>query len=264
MLEAMYENHPVRIDIAGTVESISHITADLLYKCYNTFYNPSNMFVCIAGNVNSDEVLERIEKGIKPTAPVVVNRADFSEGAEVKNRYVEKRMEVAKPIFCFGFKEQCEGERTLKERIESGILLDVLAGGASPLYESLTKKGLINDEFDSEYFHGNGYSVVLFQGESDNPQAVCDAISAEIERLRRDGIPQELFESARKGTYGTAIKGYNNVEMIAMNLVDCAMAGFGPFDDLEILRNLKKEDVEARLSLIKPESSVLSVILPKR
>ncbi len=264
MLEAMYENHPVRIDIAGTVESISHITAELLYECYGTFYNPANMFVCVAGNVNADEVIERVASAIKAAEPVTIERAAFFEKNGVKTNYVEKQMEIAKPLFSFGFKEECEGERSLKECICSDIMLDILAGDTSPLYETLTEKGLINDEFDSEYFQGNGYATAIFQGESDDPRAVADAICAEVERLKAEGIPEDIFESARRSLYGTAVKRYNNVEAITMSLVDCAMSDFGPFEDIDILRGLTKQDVEQRLSLLSRECSVLSVILPKR
>lgn len=65
MLRGMYKKHPVRIDIAGTVESISHITAELLYKCYDTFYNLSNMVLCVAGNVDVDTVLSVADKVLK-------------------------------------------------------------------------------------------------------------------------------------------------------------------------------------------------------
>ncbi len=263
MLGAMYKNHPVRIDIAGTVESIAKINAELLYDCYNTFYNPANMFICIAGNVCADEVVAHIEKGIKPTAPVKITRGTFTEPDAVTANYVEKEMEIAKPIFCFGFKEKCDGERTLFEDICSEILLDIIAGDTSPLYERLVNEGLLNDEFESEYFHGNGYAVPMWQGESDNPQAVTDAIKAEIERLKRDGIDSELFESSRRSLYGSAIKRYNSVDGIAMSLCDCAMFSQGPFDDIEILRTVTKEDVEKRLLPMNPENAVLSVILPK-
>ncbi len=264
MLGAMYETHPVRIDIAGTVESISHITADLLYECYNTFYNPANMFVCVAGNLDADEVIERVSGAIKTQTPIKITRNSFSESSGVKENYVEKRMEVAKPLFCFGFKEECEGERSLKECICSELMLDVLAGDTSPLYEKLTEKGLINDEFESEYFQGNGYAVPIFQGESSDPEAVKRAICDEIERLKSEGIDEKLFESARRSLYGTAIKRYNSVEGIVMSLVDCAMSDFGPFDDIEILRTVTKRDVEQRLLLLCEQSSVLSVIAPKR
>ncbi len=264
MLEAMYKNHPVKIDIAGTVESIAKINAPLLYECYNTFYNPSNMFVCLAGNVDTEKVIERIKKAIKPSKSVKIERDTFSEPDCVVKNYVEKSMEVAKPVFCFGFKEKCDGERTLKENICSEILLDVISGDTSTLYEDLIKRKLINDEFDSEYFQGNGYATPVWQGESDDPTAVADAIKAEVERIKKEGISDELFESARRSLYGSAIKRYNTVDGIVMNLVDSAMSNTGPYDDINILRELKKSDVEERLSLLDPQKSVLSVILPKK
>ena len=264
MLEAMYENHPVKIDIAGTVESISHITAELLYSCYETFYNPANMFVCVCGNVKADEVIKRVAAAIKPQEMVTIERAEFSEQNKVLKPYVEKKMEIAKPMFSFGFKEECIGERSLKECICSELMLDVLAGDTSPLFEKLLAKELINDEFDSEYFQGNGYATAIFQGESDDPRAVADAICAEVERLKREGIDEKLFESARRSLYGTAVKRYNNVEAVTMSLVDSAMSDFGPFDDIEILRSITKKDVEERLLLLNSDCSVLSTILPKR
>ena len=263
MLGAMYESHPVKIDIAGTVESIAKINADLLYECYNTFYNPANMFVCIAGNFDSQKVVEFIKERVKVKDPVTVTRRFPTESEGVISSYVEKEMPIAKPIFCFGFKEKCEGERSLKESICSDMLLEAIAGEASPLYEKLILEGLVNDEFESEYFQGNGYAVALWQGESDDPTAVCDAIKAEVARLKNDGLDEELFESVRRTLYGAAIKRYNTVDGIVMSLVDCAMDGDGPFDDIEILRNLTKADVEERLSLLEPEKTVLSVIKPK-
>ncbi len=264
MLEAMYKNHPVKIDIAGTVESIAKINVSLLYECYNTFYNPSNMFVCLAGNVDTEKVIERIKMAIKPSEAVKIERDTFSEPYCVVKNYVEETMEVAKPVFCFGFKEKCEGERTLKENICSEILLDVISGDTSPLYEDLIKRKLINDEFDSEYFQGNGYAAPVWQGESDDPNAVAEAIKTEVERIKKEGISDELFESARRSLYGSAIKRYNTVDGIVMNLVDSAMSDTGPYDDINILRELKKSDVEERLLLLDPQNSVLSVILPKK
>lgn len=263
MLEGMYKNHPVRIDIAGTVESIAKIDANLLYKCYNTFYNPANMYICIAGNFEASKVVDFINSRIKTSERVTIERDTFAEPDDIIKPYVEKSMEVAKPLFCLGFKEKCEGERTLKESICSAMLLDILSGDTSPLYERLLNEGLINSEFDSEYFQGNGYAAPIWQGESDDPQAVKTAIIDEINRLKKEGIDEEIFESSRRSLYGDAIRRYNKAESIVMGLVDSAMFSFGPFDDLEILRNLKREDVEERLSLLCEDKAVLSVIIPK-
>ena len=189
MLLAMYREHPVRIDIAGTEESIAKIDAALLYKCYETFYNPSNMFICIAGNVDTDKALKQIEASVRPSEPVELERITANEPDTVCSRCTEQSLEVAIPMFCFGYKETLEKpERTLKEKVCTSLLLEVLAGDASPLYERLVKEGLINDEFDSEYFTGYGYSSVIFSGESSDPKRVAAEISAEVERLKAEGI----------------------------------------------------------------------------
>lgn len=74
LLESLYEKHNVRINVAGTVESISHITADILYECYRVFYNLSNMMLIVCGDVTVDEVNEVCDKILKKQAPVDIIR----------------------------------------------------------------------------------------------------------------------------------------------------------------------------------------------
>ena len=262
MLEAMYHNHPVKIDIAGTVESIAKIDYNLLYKCYNTFYNPSNMFICIAGNVDSEKVLKQIKEQMLPTSPIEITRINAEEPETVVEPYVEQSLTVAQPMFCFGYKED-GAARTAKNKICTCLLLEILAGDASPLYKDLVNEGLINDEFSFEYFTGNGYAAVIFDGESNNPKAVAEKIKAEVERLKSEGIDKKLFSAIRCGMYGNAIRLFQSVEGIAMQMADCAMNGSGLFDDIKYLRSVTVEDVYKRLLLLDNEKTVLSVINPK-
>lgn len=264
MLMNMYHNHPVRIDIAGTVESIAKIDYELLYKCYNTFYNPANMFICIAGNVNTDKVLRQIEEGIKETEIVEIERINKEEPETVVNNYVEQSLAVAQPLFCFGFKQNFDKpERSVKERVCTALLLEIIAGDASPLYKKLVNEGLINDEFSTEYFNGYGYSALIFEGESVNPKLVAEEIKAEIERLKTEGIDKKLFSAVRCGMYGNAIRLFGNVESIAMQLVDCAMSDSGLFDEIKYLKSVTLEDVRKVLETLDGEKAVLSVVNPK-
>lgn len=263
MLLSMYKNHPVRIDIAGTTDSIAQIDADLLYKCYNTFYNPSNMFLCIAGNVDTDRILKQVKESLKPSEPVEIVRINEEEPQEVLKPYVEQSLAVAQPIFCFGYKEPMEkATRSVKERIRTAILLEIIAGEASPLYKKLIDEGLINDEFSSEYFTGNGYSAVIFEGESRDPQRVADEIKKEVDRIKTDGIDKKLFSAIRCGMYGNAIRMFDSVEGIAMQFVDCAMQQSGLFDEIKYLKSVTADDVFKRISLLNNDKTVLSVIKP--
>ena len=263
MLQAMYENHPVRIDIAGTVESIAKIDADLLYKCYNAFYNLNNMFITVAGNVDPDKVLAQVERSLKPVRKVEVERGIFTEPDGVLKNYVSQQFEVAVPLFTIGFKEKCDTpERSLKEIITTEILLDMLIGPTSVLYERLIDKGLINANFDTEYFNGHGYAVPIFSGESFDAKGVADEIQSEIDRFKKEGLDEELFESIRKARYGRAIMQFNNVESIAGGLVEAAMQKNGLFDDLDLLKSITAADVAARLDIFRDDNMVLSVIEP--
>ncbi|MGI6269218.1 MAG: EF-P 5-aminopentanol modification-associated protein YfmH [Candidatus Howiella sp.] len=263
MLEGMFQNHPVKIDIAGTVESIAQIDADLLYRCYNAFYNLNNMFICVAGKVDPDRLLVQIEKGLKPVRPVTVERGRFAEQDGVNRAYISQDFAVAVPLFCLGFKEKCaRPERTLKEILSTEILLDLLIGPTSPLYERLIEEKWINANFDTEYFNGHGYAVPILSGESTQPERVRDAVFGELDRLRREGLDPNLFEAARRAKYGRSVMQFNNVERIASGMVEAAMTGSGLFEDIEVLQALTLEDVADRLDALKADCAVLSVVRP--
>ncbi len=262
MLLAMYKNHPVRIDIAGTTESIAKIDDKLLYKCYNTFYNPSNMFLCIAGNVESEKILKMVESGIKENNPLEIERRKPEEPDEVLEAQVSQKLAVAQPMFCFGYKLPGKQMPTIKDRVCMAILLDVIAGDCSPLYKRLMENGLINDDFSFEHFYGDGYNAVIFEGDSYNPKAVAEEIKAEITRIKEEGINKKLFAAIRSGLYGNAIRSFNSVENITMQLVDCAMNDTDLFDEIKYLKSVTTENVLKRLALLENDKTVLSVINP--
>ncbi|MBR7071466.1 MAG: insulinase family protein [Clostridia bacterium] len=264
LLKTMYTEHPVRIDIAGTVESIAEINAELLYQCYETFYNPSNMFLCIVGNFDTEKTLRQINAAIKPNAPVDIERGTFSEPDTVATPYIEQRLAVSMPLFCFGYKHAIKSPvRSLKTRICMALLLELICGDASPLYARLIRDGYINDEFEAEYFHGHGYAAVLFEGESRDPQKVADAIAEEIERLKTEGIDKKLFAAVKRGMYGDAIRRFDNIEGLATQLTECAVADLELFEELKLLKSITIDDVLKRLALFQQDKCVLSVILPQ-
>ena len=262
-LRAMYHNNPVKIDIAGTVESIAQIDDKLLYKCYNTFYNPSNMFICIAGNIDTTKVLEKIERSIKPASPVKIDRVIPNEPETVVCNYIEKKLDVALPLFCFGYKLNINRELTLFDTVCFDVLLKIISSDITPLYNELTEKNLINDEFDNELFTGRGYTALLFDGESNSPNAVADSIKNEINRLKKEGIDNSIFEAVKRDVYGSTIKRYNSVEDIVMSFIDSAVCSYNSFDELDIIKNLKIEDIQKYLEYLNDNNTVLSVVLPR-
>lgn len=265
LLRAMYKTHPVRIDIAGTVESIAEITPELLYKCYETFYNFSNMVLCVAGNVTPDEVLSVADRLLKPQKPIAIERKFHREPREVAESYTEETLSVAFPIFSLGFKEAVETpERSLREILISDIILEAVAGKTSAFYSELLEAGLINTSFESEYFCGYGYAAWIFTGESPDGREVQKRITARIRALQESGISEADFERIRKKLYGRSIMQFNDIDGIANAMVSAYFCKEGLFDETEILQSLTLDEVNARLrTALQTDCASLSVIKPE-
>ena len=63
----------------STLESISRITPEHLYRCYHSFYQLSNMVLVLAGRFDVDKVLALCDRMLKLSAPVQVRRLLPSE-----------------------------------------------------------------------------------------------------------------------------------------------------------------------------------------
>ena len=261
LLRAIYHKNPVRIDIAGTIESIAQITADLLYDCYRTFYNHSNMVLAVAGNVTREQVLRVCDKVLKREAPIRFEQIVETEPNTVKEAYIEATMAVDLPKFALGFK-QPNGPlvRSDKELCAMEIALDIIAGKVSPLYHDLLSGGLINPTFTGYYFTGRGFAVPMFTGESSDPQNVKDALLSRILNLQESGISDADFALSRKRLYGLEIRGFNDVDDLAYQMVDAYFKGTTLFGTIEAYQTVTKEDVEQMIGRLRADNCSFSVV----
>lgn len=245
MLQGMYHNHPVRIDIAGTIESIAQIDADLLYKCYNTFYNLHNMGLVIAGNVKTDEVLEVADRLLKPCENQELETVFEEEPYEVVKHDVTEHLPVGSPIFNIGIKCRPEnGNARIKAEMECMIALNVLADPSTPLYKKMMDDGLINSTFCVEAFTGDGFFSLIFSGESESPERVREYIVNEIESAKINGLDKKMFNTIKKSTYGMMVRISNNPEAVASNLISAYMSGVEPYQSIKILSEMTYDDVQ--------------------
>lgn len=244
MLKAMYHNHPVRIDIAGTEESIRQINAELLYKCYNTFYNLHNMVLSVAGNVKADEVLAICDKLLRPCEDQGLEQLYADEPATVAAHYVEATLPVGTPIFNLGFKVRpCSGRELVKTELLSWAMLEVILGPSSKLYNDMLQEGLINSEFDIDSpFNGDGYFVLSCGGETQQPEVVRDRILAALQDAKENGFDRESFERIKRVHYGSLIRSLANVEDNASMMLNAYIAGVPPFTSIETLAEVTYED----------------------
>lgn len=268
LLNCLYQNHPVKKEIAGTVESISHITPEYLYKCYNTFYNLSNMSIVVVGNFDVNSVLAVIEKGVKKNEPFSeeIKKIYEEEPDEIAKPYSEQALSVASPLFMIGFKDNdtgYDGQKLLKKYIEVNIILKMLFGKSSKLYKELYEKGLINNSFSAEYSMQPSYAYSALDGESSDPKAVYEAVIAEIDRVRNEGLNEEDFSRIKKVLWGDYIRSHNDVEDYAGTFMQLLFMNIDYFNYYDVYKTVTFEDVKKRFDAhFKKERSALSVINP--
>jgi len=268
LLGAMYHNHPVKKDIAGTVESISHITHELLYKCYNTFYNLSNMVIFVTGDVDVEAVEKCINDGVKNNAPFAeeIKKIYPEEPETVCKKIVEQNLSVAMPLFMIGFKDTDNGyagKELLKKNIEVSIINKLLFAKGTPLFEQLSEEGLINDNFSSDYTSQPDYAHVTIEGESKDAKAVYDKIMKYIAELKEKGLSRDDFDRVKKVIWGDYIRSYNDVEDFAHAFLNTYMSGTMYTDFETVYYDVTFESVQKRFNMLyDEEKAALSIVNP--
>ena len=263
-LTAMYHNHPIKIDTAGSIETISHIDKDVLYKCYNTFYNPSNMIFVACGDFVPEEFLEEVKKRLIDTkGNGEIKRIYPEEPEEIVKKREEKQMQVSVPFYCIGLKLKpaTNNEEMVKRQIANQIILDILCGKSSKLYNKLYDAGTLFAPPDLEDEEHKDYAFIMMSGVTPDPDKVYKEITSEIETLKAEGIEKSDFERIKKNTYGEYVREYEDVETMGRNFLADAIKGINNFDYLEAIESINLEYTEQILKdLFNEEKMVLSII----
>ncbi|MBR0113326.1 MAG: insulinase family protein [Clostridia bacterium] len=263
LLSILYPKHPVSIDIAGTQESIAKIDDKLLYKLYETFYNPSNMCITLVGKMDKDAVFKQIDKSIIRKKQPVPERKFDPKTPKSKQKYIEERLAVGRKQFCLGIREEIDKpELSLEDEYASGILLDILFGKDSDFFRKIVDEGLTTMEFSGSLFNGYGYSAYLISGPGEDPEKLADLIKKEIAKAQKTGVSKEEFERAKRKYYGYAVRGYDDINGMANTLTALYYSGYKPFDDINAIKKITLARVNKRLKSINVKDAALSVILP--
>lgn len=267
LLKQLYASHPIRDRVAGTVESIAEITHETLYACHRVFYAPSNMCLCVEGDVDPERI-EALVRELLPEGKAPVPQADFGpeEGPLPVETLHRVTMPVSAPQFLIGAKLRSEpGEAGLRQRIVAQLVLRLLVGASSPFYTSLYAAGTLNRDFDYEADFAAGTGTVLLGGESEAPEAVLAALNAEIARVCAEGFEPAAFERAKRASYGARLRGLEDFESVCVALATAQFEGFCPLDAPALLGELTRDECEAFVrEYLRPERFALSIVEPKR
>ena len=266
MLRALYSVSTARTSIAGTVESISRITAETLYDCHKAFYTPSNMILTVVGNVDPVKVSDLARRILPKEGGPVIPRDYGSEPEAVGAKEARMAMEVSSPQFLAGWKCRPvpEGEERLRRLILGSLACDLLFGESSPLYQRLYSQGLVNSSFGGDFEQMPGVAFLYAGGECREPRTVAAALQEEADRLVRDGVDGDFFQRTLRASFGSSLRGLNSFENIAVSLTEGCFGGFDPFRFPQIFDAVTQEDILNFLrDNMTADRAVLSEIVPK-
>ena len=269
LLKAVYEVHPVRKDIGGTVESIKLIDADILYRCYNTFYHPENMVLLVIGDFEPDEVLNQIEKNYeqreyKPQGDI--RRIYPKEPDTVNESKIEEKLSVSEPLCFMAFKDRnvgFSGEKLFRKDITTSVLLDMAFGRGSNLYKDLYEDGLIDNRFRVDYDGRKNYGHCILGGPTQDPYVLHNRIIEGMEKTK-DSLDEEIFARIKKKKMGNYVRNLNSPEFLSSIFISYFFYGINVFRYLDILEKTSFSNVLNRFDeLIDPRFHSYSIIMPK-
>ena len=267
MLEGLYHCHPIKTEICGSIRSVSEITAEMLYECYNTHYHPENMAVVVCGNVTVDAVMDIVNKRLPKAGPwQKPQRVTVDEPATVHRDRVIDHGQVGKPIFSIGVKDVCIPTDTaarFQRDAAMAILSEMLFSESGELYHSLLDRGMVSPDFSASFALAKDFGFLQISGEADDPEAVLREVLDHLEQQRQNGLSAEDFERVRRVEYAECIKGYDSTEEIANTLLSFVFEGGEIFAYADLLRNMTFTDVQRLFEeFFVPSRFTLSVVYP--
>lgn len=267
LFAAMYRTHPVRVPIAGTVESIQEITTDTLYDCHKAFYNPANMVLCVVGDVEP-EAVEAAARRALPQEKAPASRRDYGpeEDMTCPQKEVYEEMDVAMPTFQLGFKcpDPGLGQAGMKGQILGDLAAEALVGESSPLYQRLYNEGLVDTSFGAGFETFPGAALFSCGGDSRDPWAVKAAVVEEAARIGKEGIDPDLFRRLKKSALGRRVRDLDSFDGLCYRICACYFDQTDYFDFPTAYASVTKEQAEAFLrEMLSEANCAISVVAPR-
>ncbi len=270
LLESLYHVHPVRINIAGTVQTIRRITPDLLHRCHSAFYHPANMVLVVAGGFDAERCAALADRTLASLAIGVgrsYSRPPVGEPPTVKRRRVEKEFAVSRPQLALGFKD-LDLPKTphafLRRDLTTRLLLDVLFSASSPHHQRLYESGLIDDSFDASYSGEDDFGFTVVGAETDDPDRLVGEVLQVLRTAAAAGVSEADFTLARNRFLGRYVRAFNSAESLAGALVTCHFRRVALDDLTRVALELTPADLSRRLAEhLREETSAVSILRPK-
>ena len=271
-LRAMYKDHPIKIDIAGTIESISHITKELLYTCYNTFYSPQNMFFLVVGDVDVEDTVKRIEDNIRKyeknydndTSKMQIEKYIELEDRTITQKEINQKMDIYMPQLCIGYKlNVVPREDIIKREAICSIISDMYFSKITPFFEKEYNEGKIIEPISFDYEGSKYFSHVIISSSTTKLEGLKKDIIEYINKIKSEPIDEELFSLIKKKKIGNIVFSADNLNISYRRIIESILEDTSIYQDIECLNKVQPQDIVDFLELLDEEYMVISSITQK-
>ena len=264
-MRLMYHNNPIKIDIAGTKETIAKIDKESLYKVYNNFYTPENMAIVVCGDFDEKEIFDELEKRvIIKSNPNEIKRLVEEEPDTIFQKRKEVNMDISMPIFTIAYKDKIlDNKEMIKKDLAIEIIMQIIIGQSSNLYKKLYEEGLIFADLGFDYEFARNYAHCYIQGQTFDVDKVISEIKNEFDYFISQGISEKDFNRTKRKIYGNFVRAFNDVSSIGNSFINKYFKGSNLFDYIEEFEAINKEYVEEVLrTVFDEEKKVISIVNP--
>lgn len=268
LMRVLYTTHPVRLDIGGEVSDIQGIDRDLLESCYRKFYNPANMLLIVAGDVDPGEIFRHAEAIFAPSAFKAlgpIGRRWPVEPPGVKERVVREEMAVSRPRVLMGFKDlgAVDG-RALERELETSVVLDLFFGRSSAFYTRFYEQGLIDDSFSFSFNSEDAFGFSLIGGETDKPEELAEKVLFELHQAKKVKLKAKDVERTKRKRLGKYIRSFDTPDGAAFLTMGSLQRGIDLFRVPQVISKMSARALEGRLEEHFDERNyAVSILNPK-
>ena len=248
-IQNLYQQHPVAVDIAGTVETVNRTDKDMLELCYNTFYHPSNMMIFVVGNIDPDKAMATIKenqdkKNFSLANPIVLKKLNEPKEIKTKEKVLTMDVEMNKIIVSIKVNEILENPKDkIKRELALNLLFDLLFSKSAKLYNDWLNQGIINDSFSASFTQERDYAFIQIGCDCNDYETLKEKLLDLIKDFDTIKIDQEDFNRIKKKNIGLFINMFNSPESIANLFSRYYFEGTNAFDLVDEVAKLEIDDI---------------------
>ena len=246
----LYHSSPRKEDIAGTVEEIKKITKEDLYKCYNAFYQPNNMFILITGHFDVEKALviikEELEEKKANPLPKILQVKEKKDVVKEEETIYEN-IEIPKIAVGIKVPKTSIPKNGIEGDLYLSMLTTVLFGASSEFRERVREDKLLND-IDTLWEDEPSYKTFYLLATTTSPKELLSEIEYELSHI---SVPKNAFERMKKVWIANEVKMIDHIEKTQSNLFDDIINYNKVIDNrIDIIRNMSLKELENMLEKI--------------